>query len=85
MGDADTKGRFERRVPKMDELLKRISYAVLVWFLRVVMSIASQQVMFNVPETALGYALISGLVELLILGALYGLTLEPTMIGASGG
>jgi hypothetical protein len=72
-------------LPGESGLLKGIGYAVLVWFFRVVMSVASQWVMYNVPETALGYTLISGLVELLILGALYGLTLKPALMGASGG
>jgi len=60
-------------------LVKGVSFAVLVWFFRVVMHAASQWVMFNVPvETSL-YSLVAGLGEMLILGVLYGLTLKPAI------
>lgn len=57
--------------------VKGVSFAVLIWFFRIVMSAASQWMMFNVPISALGYTLITGLGEMLILGLLYGLTLQP--------
>jgi hypothetical protein len=50
---------------------------LLVWFLRVVMSVASQWMMYNVPLNTLGYSLLAELGEMLILGILYGLTLHP--------
>ena len=58
-------------------LVKGISFALFVWFFRVVMYVASQWMMFNVPMGALLYSLITGLGEMLILGILYGLTLKP--------
>ena len=58
-------------------LVKGISFAVLAWFFRVVMHVASQWMMFNVPIRALFYTLITGLCEMLVLGILYGLTLIP--------
>jgi hypothetical protein len=58
-------------------LLKGISFAFLIWFFRVVMSVTSGWMMFNVPIGALFYTLITGLGEMLILGILYGLTLKP--------
>jgi len=58
-------------------LVKGLSFAVMVWFLRVVMSAASQWMMFRVPMNALMYSLLAGLVEMLILGILYGLVLRP--------
>ena len=59
--------------------MKGISFAVLVWFFRVVMGVASQWMMFNVPTEALVYSLVTGLGEMLVLGMLYGLTLRlPT-------
>ncbi len=58
-------------------LLKGISYALLTWFFRVVMYVASQWVMFKVPAGALLYTLIAGFFEMLVLGILYGLTLKP--------
>jgi hypothetical protein len=58
-------------------LIKGVSFAVLVWFFRVVMYVASQWVMFTVPVGTLLYPLVAGLGEMLILGVLYGLTLKP--------
>ncbi len=57
-------------------IVKGISFALVVWFLRVVMSAASQWMMFKVPGKTLVYDLASGLVEMLILGILYGITLQ---------
>ena len=59
--------------------VKGISFAILVWFFRVVMYTASQWVMFNVPGKALLYTLLTGSGEMLVLGLLYGLTLKPAM------
>lgn len=58
-------------------LVKGISFAILAWFFRVVMYVASQWMMFNVPIGALLYTLLAGLCEMIILGILYGLTLIP--------
>ncbi len=72
-------------LPGDNGLIKGISYALLVWFFRVVMYVASNWVMFNVPETALVYLLITGLIEMLALGLLYGLTLNPALLGTTSG
>lgn len=58
-------------------ILKGISYAFLAWFFRVIMSVASQGMMFKVPLQALVYTLLAGLLEMCILGILYGVTLSP--------
>ena len=60
-------------------LVKGVSFALLAWFFRVVMSTASQWVMFSVPVKTLLYSLVTGLVEMLVFGVLYGLTLKPAM------
>jgi hypothetical protein len=57
--------------------VKGMSFACLGGFFRVVMGVASQWMMFNVPPSALWYTLITGLGEMLILGLLYGFTLRP--------
>ena len=67
-----------KSLPGETGLVKGVSFALLVWFFRVVMSTAAQWVMFNVPLEALLYTLVTGLGEMLILGMLYGLTLKPT-------
>ena len=59
--------------------IKGVSFAVLVWFFRVVMYVASQWVMFIIPVQTLLYSLVAGLGEMLILGVLYGLTLKPVI------
>lgn len=68
-----------RSLPGETGLLKGISFALLIWFFRVVMSVISGWMMFNVLIGALLYTLITGLGEMLILGILYGLTLKPLM------
>ena len=65
-------------LPGATGLVKGLSFALLVWFFRVVMSVASSWIMFNVPPGALLYSLVTGLAEMLILGILYGLTLRPS-------
>jgi hypothetical protein len=64
-------------LPGAGGLGKGASFGLLVWFFRVVMSAASQWVMFKVTAGAVAYSLATGLGEMLILGALYGLTLKP--------
>ena len=56
-------------------LVKGVSFGLMVWFFRVVMSVASQGMMFKVPGKALSYSLFTGLGEMLVLGILYGLAL----------
>ena len=64
-------------LPGANGLLKGISYAIIAWFFRVVMYVASQWMMFTVPGKTLLYTLFTGLAEMLILGTLYGLVLKP--------
>ena len=64
-------------LPGSSGLFKGISFALIAWFFRVVMSVASQWVMFRVPTRTLLYSLATGLGEMLIVGILYGLTLRP--------
>jgi hypothetical protein len=64
-------------LPGDSGLVKGVSFALIVWFLRVVMNVASQWMMFEVPLKTLLYTLLAGLGEMLILGLLYGLALRP--------
>jgi len=66
-----------KSLPGETGLVKGLSFALLVWFFRVVMYTATQWVMFNIPNETLLYSLVAGLGEMLILGVLYGLTLKP--------
>ena len=65
-----------KSLPGETGIIKGISYAIFIWFFRVLMSVASQWMMYQVPSTALIYTLIAGFCEMLILGILYGLTLK---------
>jgi hypothetical protein len=57
-------------------LQKGLVFGLLLWFFRVVMQAASQWMTFDVPAGTLLYSLACGLVEMLILGTLYGWTLK---------
>ena len=59
--------------------IKGISYGIILWFFRVVMNVASEWVTRKVPTELLLYNLVVGLAEMLILGILYGLTLNPSI------
>ena len=64
-------------LPGQSGIVKGISYAILIWFFRVVMYAASTWIMYKVPIQTIGYSLIAGLVEMLVLGILFGVTLKP--------
>lgn len=66
-----------KSLPGESGFLKGVSFALLAWFFRVVMGTASQWIMLEIPVEALFYTLVTGLGEMLIIGALYGLTLKP--------
>ncbi len=65
-------------LPGKAGIVKGLCYALIVWFFRVVMSVITQWMTFDVPATALLYTLLTGLGEMLVLGVLYGLALRPT-------
>lgn len=60
-------------------IVKGLSFALIVWFFRVVMSVASQWMMYDIPARCLLYTAIAGLGEMLVLGVLFGLTLRPSL------
>jgi len=64
-------------LPGTNGLLKGVSFALLAWFFRVIMSAASQWMMFRVPTPTLLYSVVAGLGEMLALGLLYGVALTP--------
>lgn len=66
-------------LPGQAGIVKGIGFAVLVWFFRVIMAAASQWMMFIVPVKTLLYTVVAGLGEMLVLGILYGLVLQPSM------
>ncbi len=65
-----------KSLPGTTGLLKGLTFGLIVWFIRVVMGVASQWMMFRVPTKTLLYSLITGLAEMLFLGMLFGLALH---------
>jgi hypothetical protein len=58
-------------------LTKGIGFGLMVWVFRVLMYAVSQWMMYKIPGKTIFYTIITGLGEMLVLGALYGLTLKP--------
>ena len=56
--------------------LKGLSFGLIAWFFRVLMSVASQWMMYRIPPAALAYTLLTGLAEMLLIGLFLGLTLR---------
>jgi hypothetical protein len=70
-------GGYYNCLPGDAGMVKGLCYGALVWFFRVVMSCASQALMLRIPAATTLYMLLSGLVEMLVLGLGYGLALWP--------
>ena len=65
-----------KSLPGSTGLLKGISYALIIWFFRVIMYAVTQWMTLKVPVTTLCYIVITGFIEMILLGILYGLTLK---------
>jgi hypothetical protein len=68
---------FYMSLPGGTGLQKGISFAAVIWFLRVLMPVLSQWMMYTIPTPALLYTLVAGFFEMLVLGIFYGLMLRP--------
>lgn len=66
-----------RSLPGADGWVKGLSFGLIIWFFRVVMQSASYWMMFEIPPQTLFYLLAAGLLEMIVLGLFYGLTLKP--------
>jgi hypothetical protein len=66
-----------RALPGNSGLAKGISFALMIWFFRVLMSAVSSWMMFEVPINTLLYTVAAGLGEMLIIGMIYGAFLKP--------
>lgn len=62
-------------LPGQSHLLKSLSYAGILWFFRVVMYGLSHWMIFEISVKALLYTLSSGLLEMIAISLIYGLTL----------
>ena len=66
-----------KALPGRVGVAKGMWFGLVLWCLRVAMNAVSQWMMFKVPAGTLAYTLCAGLVEMLLLGVLYGLALKP--------
>lgn len=64
-------------LPGAKGLTRGLVFGLIVWFFRVLMNTVSSWMMFNVPLEALLYSAAAGLVEMLIIGMIYGIFLRP--------
>ena len=64
-------------LPGDNGITKGLIFGLIVWFLRVLMNVASTWMTFKVPPKTLLYMMITGLLETLILGVIYGAFLKP--------
>ncbi len=64
-------------LPGESELMKGLIFGLILWFLRVFMSVASTWMTLDVPIKTLFYVLTTGLIEMLIIGIVYGIFLKP--------
>jgi len=67
-----------KSLPGESGIVRGLVFGLIVWFFRVAMQVVSQWMMYNIPVKALLYALICGLLEMLVLGILYGFTLKTS-------
>ncbi|HEY5984248.1 MAG TPA: DUF6789 family protein [Anaerolineales bacterium] len=65
-----------RSLPGASSWLKGLSFGLMAWFFRVLMSVASQWIIYRVPPITLAYSLVAGLVEMLLVGLFLGVTLR---------
>lgn len=63
--------------PGESGIVKGLLFGTVVWFFRVFMNTMSQLMMYKVPASALLYMALTGLVEMLIIGLVYGAFLRP--------
>ena len=67
-----------RSLPGATGWTKGLSFGLIAWFFRVLMSVASHWIRFRVPPVALAYTLLTGLGEMLLIGIFLGLALRHT-------
>ncbi len=66
-----------KSLPGDTGIIKGISFALILWFFRVVMGVISSWMMFTIPAQTLLYIAVTGLLEMVVLGIVYGVFLKP--------
>jgi len=62
--------------PYESGILKGITFGAGIWFFRVLMNVISSWMMFNIPVKTLFYSLLTGLIEMILLGIFNGMMLK---------
>ena len=60
-------------IPGDIALIKGVEFTGIIWIFRVLMNSVSQWMMFNIPIKTILYSLISGLLEMTIIGIIVGI------------
>ncbi len=64
-------------LPSENPVVKGLVYGIIVWFFRVFMTVISSYMTQKIPVKTLLYISITGLIEVLVIGIFYGLTIKP--------
>ncbi len=65
-----------KNLPGSTNLIRGLSFGIMIWFFRVFMSTASSWMMYKISPETLLYSLTTGLFEMLILGLFFGTFLK---------
>jgi hypothetical protein len=63
-------------LPTESWIIKGVAFGIGMWFFRVLMNVVSSWMMFNIPGKTLIYILLTGLIEMILLGVLNALIIE---------
>jgi len=63
-------------LPTESGFIQGIIYGLIIWYFKVFMGVASEWMMFNIPRKTLLYILLTGLLEMIVLGVTNGLLLK---------
>jgi hypothetical protein len=66
-----------RSLPGDSGIIKGVVFGIIIWFFRVLMQVVSSGMTMQIPAATMIYSLSAGLVEMLVLGLIYGLFLKP--------
>lgn len=65
-----------KALPSESGVVRGLSYGLGIWFFRVFMNVLTNWMMFDIPVKTLVYILLTGLVEMLLLGLLNGILIK---------
>jgi hypothetical protein len=60
-------------LPGENQFAKGLVYGLMIWFFRVLMSVASTYMMYQIPVKTMIYTLLTGFLEMVAIGSFYGL------------